>query len=210
MASGLGGIILLAASVCRKGRAMKFTLLAIGKIKEKWMRQGIEEYVKRLKPIAPLEIIAQDEEKMPENPSPAMKERVMEKEGEKMLKYLSGDDCLVLLDLKGDPMSSEGLADWISRRMVTGTSHFYFMIGGPYGNGKNIQHRADLKISISAMTFTHQMARLILSEQLYRAMKVIGMNRTIYKEASRGNHFSRPMFSSPALLLQFRFERIKI
>lgn len=63
MASGLGGIILLAASVCRKGRAMKFTLLAIGKIKEKWMRQGIEEYVKRLKPIAPLEIIAQDEEK---------------------------------------------------------------------------------------------------------------------------------------------------
>lgn len=173
MASGLGGIILLAASVCRKGRAMKFTLLAIGKIKEKWMRQGIEEYVKRLKPIAPLEIIAQDEEKMPENPSPAMKERVMEKEGEKMLKYLSGDDCLVLLDLRGDPMSSEGLADWISRRMVTGTSHFYFMIGGPYGNGKNIRHRADLKISISAMTFTHQMARLILAEQLYRAMKII-------------------------------------
>ena len=79
---------------------MKFTLLAIGKIKEKWMRQGIEEYVKRLKPIAPLEIIAQDEEKMPENPSPAMKERVMEKEGEKMLKYLSDDDCLVLLDLR--------------------------------------------------------------------------------------------------------------
>ena len=78
MASGLGGIILLAASVCRKGRAMKFTLLAIGKIKEKWMRQGIEEYVKRLKPIAPLEIIAQDEEKMPENPSPAMKVTVME------------------------------------------------------------------------------------------------------------------------------------
>lgn len=97
----------------------------------------------------------------------------MEKEGEKMLKYLSDDDCLVLLDLRGDPMSSEGLADWISRRMVTGTSHFYFMIGGPYGNGKNIKNRADLKISISAMTFTHQMARLILSEQLYRAMKII-------------------------------------
>lgn len=88
---------------------MKFTLLAIGKIKEKWMRQGIEEYVKRLKPIAPLEIIAQDEEKMPENPSPAMKERVMEKEGEKMLKYLSDDDCLVLLDLRGIPCPRK---DW--------------------------------------------------------------------------------------------------
>ncbi len=152
---------------------MKFTILGIGKIKEKWMRQGIEEYVKRLKPIAPLEIIEQDEEKMPESPSPAMKEKIMEKEGEKLLKYLKDDDCLVLLDLKGKPMSSEGLADWISDRMVKGTSHFYFMIGGPYGNGENIRRRADMKISISAMTFTHQMVRLILSEQIYRAMKII-------------------------------------
>ena len=152
---------------------MKFTILAIGKIKEKWMRAGIEEYTKRLTPISKVEIIAQDEEKMPENPSPAIKEKVMEKEGEKMLKYLSPDDCLVLLDLKGKPMSSEELASWIQSRMVSGTSHFYFMIGGPYGNGENIRKRANLKISISAMTFTHQMARMILTEQLYRAMKII-------------------------------------
>ncbi len=152
---------------------MKFTILAIGKIKEKWMRSGIDEYVKRLTPISKLDIIAQDEEKMPDNPSPVMKEKVMEKEGEKMLKYLSDDDCLVLLDLKGKPMSSEELASWIQGRMVSGTSHFYFMIGGPYGNGENIRKRANLKISISAMTFTHQMARLILTEQLYRAMKII-------------------------------------
>ncbi|WP_302482858.1 23S rRNA (pseudouridine(1915)-N(3))-methyltransferase RlmH [uncultured Dialister sp.] len=152
---------------------MKFTFLTIGKIKEKWMRQGIDEYLKRLSPIAKVEILSPDEEKMPENPSPALKEKVMEKEGEKLLKYLKDEDFLILLDLKGIPVTSEGLADILRKRMVSGTSHFFFMIGGPYGNGENIRKRANLKISISAMTFTHQMARLILAEQVYRAMKII-------------------------------------
>ena len=152
---------------------MKFTFLTIGKIKEKWMRQGIDEYLKRLSPIAKVEILSPDEEKMPENPSPALKEKVMEKEGEKLLKYLKEEDFLILLDLKGKPVTSEGLADILRKKMVSGTSHFFFMIGGPYGNGENIRKRANLKISISAMTFTHQMARLILAEQVYRAMKII-------------------------------------
>lgn len=152
---------------------MKFTFLTIGKIKEKWMRQGIDEYLKRLSPIAKVEILSPDEEKMPENPSPALKEKVIEKEGEKLLKYLKDEDFLILLDLKGKPVTSEELAHIIRQRMVSGTSHFFFMIGGPYGNGENIRRRADLKISISAMTFTHQMARLILAEQVYRAMKII-------------------------------------
>ncbi|WP_301873336.1 23S rRNA (pseudouridine(1915)-N(3))-methyltransferase RlmH [uncultured Dialister sp.] len=152
---------------------MKFAFLTIGKIKEKWMRQGIDEYLKRLSPIAKVEILSPDEEKMPENPSPALKEKVMEKEGEKLLKYLKDEDFLILLDLKGKSVTSEGLADILRKRMVSGTSHFFFMIGGPYGNGENIRKRANLKISISAMTFTHQMARLILAEQVYRAMKII-------------------------------------
>ncbi|WP_302550828.1 23S rRNA (pseudouridine(1915)-N(3))-methyltransferase RlmH [uncultured Dialister sp.] len=152
---------------------MRFTFLTIGKIKEKWMRQGIDEYLKRLSPIAKVEILSPDEEKMPENPSPAMKEKVMEKEGDKLLKYLKDEDFLILLDLKGKPVTSEGLADILRRKMVSGTSRFFFMIGGPYGNGENIRKRANLKISISAMTFTHQMARLILAEQVYRAMKII-------------------------------------
>lgn len=152
---------------------MRFTFLTIGKIKEKWMRQGIDEYLKRLSPMAKVEILSPDEEKMPENPSPAMKEKVMEKEGDKLLKYLKDEDFLILLDLKGKPMTSEGLADILRRKMVSGTSRFFFMIGGPYGNGENIRKRANLKISISAMTFTHQMARLILAEQVYRAMKII-------------------------------------
>lgn len=152
---------------------MKFTFLTIGKIKEKWMRQGIDEYLKRLSPIAKVEILSPDEEKMPENPSPALKEKVMEKEGEKLLKYLKDEDFLILLDLKGKPVTSEELAHIIRQKMVSGTSHFFFMIGGPYGNGENIRKRANLKITISAMTFTHQMARLILAEQVYRAMKII-------------------------------------
>lgn len=152
---------------------MKFTFLTIGKIKEKWMRQGIDEYLKRLSPIAKVEILSPDEEKMPENPSPALKEKVMEKEGEKLLKYLKDEEFLILLDLKGKPVTSEELAHIIRQKMVSGTSHFFFMIGGPYGNGENIRKRANLKISISAMTFTHQMARLILAEQVYRAMKII-------------------------------------
>lgn len=152
---------------------MKLTFLTIGKIKEKWMRQGIDEYLKRLSPIAKVEILSPDEEKMPENPSPALKEKVMEKEGEKLLKYLKDEDFLILLDLKGKPVTSEELAHIIRQKMVSGTSHFFFMIGGPYGNGENIRKRANLKISISAMTFTHQMARLILAEQVYRAMKII-------------------------------------
>lgn len=152
---------------------MKFTFLTIGKIKEKWMRQGIEEYLKRLSPMAKVEILSPDEEKMPENPSPALKEKVMEKEGDKLLKYLKDEDFLILLDLKGKPVTSEELAGILQKKMVAGTSHFFFMIGGPYGNGENIRQRADLKISISAMTFTHQMARLILAEQVYRAMKII-------------------------------------
>lgn len=152
---------------------MKFTFLTIGKIKEKWMRQGIEEYLKRLSPMAKVEILSPDEERMPENPSPALKEKVMEKEGDKLLKYLKDEDFLILLDLKGKPVTSDGLAEILQKKMVAGTSHFFFMIGGPYGNGENIRKRADLKISISAMTFTHQMARLILAEQVYRAMKII-------------------------------------
>lgn len=152
---------------------MKFTFLTIGKIKEKWMRQGIEEYLKRLSPMAKVEILSLDEERMPENPAPALKEKVMEKEGDKLLKYLKDEDFLILLDLKGKPVTSEGLAEILQKKMVAGTSHFFFMIGGPYGNGENIRKRADLKISISAMTFTHQMARLILAEQVYRAMKII-------------------------------------
>ena len=139
---------------------MRFSIRAIGKIKEKWMREGIEEYSKRLKPVAKVDVLESDEEKMPE------------KEGEKLLRSIQDSGCVVLLDMNGKKVSSEELAAWIAQKTIMGTSHFYFIIGGPYGNGKNIQARADLKLSMGPMTFTHQMARLILFEQLYRAVKI--------------------------------------
>lgn len=152
---------------------MIFTVLCIGKIKEKWNRMGIEEYAKRLSPMARVEFIEYNEEKMPKNASEAEKQNVLEKEGEKLLRNVKENDFVILLDLKGKLFTSEALAALLADRMVNGTSHFFFMIGGPFGNGRNIQKRANVKISMGHMTFTHQMVRLLLSEQLYRAMKII-------------------------------------
>lgn len=152
---------------------MKLTIAGIGKIKEKWMRDGIGEYVTRLTPLSRLRMIEQDEEKMPANPSEAIKGKVMEKEGEKILKYVADDDFVILLDTGGKEMSSTELSDLLASKMVAGKSSFVFMIGGPFGNGNNLRRRADVRLSLSPMTFTHQMARLILAEQLYRAMKIM-------------------------------------
>ncbi len=152
---------------------MRFTIAGIGKIKEKWMRDGIQEYVTRLGPMAKVQIIEQDEEKMPAAPSEAIKEKVMEKEGEKILKYVGEGDYVILLDTSGKELSSPALSELLARQMTAGKSRFTFLIGGPFGNGRNLRARADFRLSLSPMTFTHQMARLILAEQLYRAMKIM-------------------------------------
>lgn len=152
---------------------MKLTILALGSIKESWMKNGIAEYMKRLMPFAKVQVIERNELKMPGVPSQTDKQRILEEEGEKILKYVGEKDCVVLLDLKGKKMSSENLAQWMENKMIAGNSSFCFMIGGPYGNGENLRKRADLKLSLSDMTFTHQMSRLILVEQLYRSMKII-------------------------------------
>lgn len=152
---------------------MKFTIAGIGKIKEKWMRDGIREYITRLSPMAKVQVIEQEEEKMPVSPSNAIKEKVMEKEGDKILKYVGSDDYVILLDTGGKEISSVDLSNLLSRQMVGGKSSFTFLIGGPFGNGDNLRRRADMKLCLSPMTFTHQMARLILVEQLYRAMKIM-------------------------------------
>lgn len=152
---------------------MKLTILALGSIKENWMKNGVGEYIKRLMPFAKVQVIERNESKMPGVPSQADKQRILEEEGEKILKYVGEKDCVVLLDLKGEKMSSEDLAQWLENKMVAGNSSFCFMIGGPYGNGENLRKRANLKLSLSDMTFTHQMSRLILVEQLYRSMKII-------------------------------------
>lgn len=152
---------------------MKITIAGIGKIKEKWMRDGIREYTTRLTPMVKLEIAEQDEEKMPPMPSAAAKAKVLEREGEKLLKYTGADDFVILLDIGGKEVSSPGLSSLLEKQMVAGKSRFVFLIGGPFGNGENLRRRADVRLSMGPMTFTHQMARLLLAEQIYRAMKIM-------------------------------------
>ena len=100
------------------------------------MRAGIQEYVKRLTPFSKWEELEQNEVKMPDNCSPVMKEKILMEEGESLLKHIRDEDYLILLDLKGKEMTSEEFAGCLNDKMLTGTNHFYFMIGGPCGNGK--------------------------------------------------------------------------
>lgn len=111
------------------------------------MRAGIQEYVKRLTPFSKWEELEQNEVKMPDNCFPVMKEKILMEEGESLLKHIRDEDYLILLDLKGKEMTSEEFAGCLNDKMLTGTNHFYFMIGGPCGNGENIRKRANLRIS---------------------------------------------------------------
>lgn len=152
---------------------MKITIAGIGKIKEKWMKDGIAEYTMRLSPIAKVDMIELSEEKMPENPPQAVKMRVLDTEAEKLLRAAGTSDYTILLDLAGKEISSEQFSDLFHEQMLSGKNHFTFLIGGPYGNGDALRCAADFRLKFSPMTFTHQMARLILVEQIYRAMKIL-------------------------------------
>lgn len=151
---------------------MKFTFLLTGKLKERWLKEGVEEYILRLSPFVKTEFREWTEEKMPEHPSDILRERVLNAEGDKILRALPDKGHLILLDTEGKEMSSPALSEYIDRRAVEGVSHFFFAVGGPFGTGSHIRSRADLRLSLGPMTLTHQMARLILLEQLYRAVKI--------------------------------------
>ncbi len=151
---------------------MKITIACVGKIKEKYLTAGIAEFTKRLTPFCKLETLAINEEKMPENPSPAEKEQVLEKETQRLLGIIQENSYVILLDVIGKPISSPELAAKIDSLGLSGHSHLTFVIGGAFGYTDALRKRADLAISFSRMTFTHQMIRLLLLEQIYRAFKI--------------------------------------
>lgn len=151
---------------------MKITIVAVGKIKEKYLTAGIQEFLKRLTPFAKLNIIEIDEEKMPENPSEAEKQKTLIKEGERLLKAVPEGSHLIVLDVYGKNISSEDLADNIAGLGLQGQSHITFLIGGAFGLSADVRKAAKEKLSFSKMTFTHQMVRLLLVEQVYRAFKI--------------------------------------
>ena len=151
---------------------MKINIVCAGKLKEKYLTAGISEFLKRLKPMAQVEILEIHEEKMPDNPSEAEKELVLQKEGEKLLKLVPSGSYLFVLDVYGEELSSEELAAKIDKLGLSGKSNLTFLIGGAFGLSQEVRQAADMKLSFSRMTFTHQMVRLLLVEQIYRAYQI--------------------------------------
>jgi 23S rRNA (pseudouridine1915-N3)-methyltransferase len=152
---------------------MKITLICVGKLKEKYLSQGVEEYSKRLSRYCTLEIIELADEKTPDNAGVALEDIIKKKEGERILKALKEDSYCIALAIDGNMLSSEELASKIETLGVSGTSHISFIIGGSLGLSEDVLKRADYKLSFSKMTFPHQLMRMILLEQIYRAYRII-------------------------------------
>lgn len=151
---------------------MKITIACVGKIKEKYLTQGIEEFTKRLTAFCKLETLSINEEKMPDNPSPAEKEQVLDRETKRLMAIIPENSYVILLDVIGKQISSPELAEKIDALALAGTSHITFVIGGAFGYTDALRKKADFALSFSKMTFTHQMIRLLLVEQIYRAFKI--------------------------------------
>lgn len=152
---------------------MKITLITVGKIKEKYLKDAIAEYSKRLNRYCKLEIVEVADEKTPDNASDTVEDAIRDKEGERILKYVKEDAYVITLEIAGKMLTSEEMAEKIEKLGVQGTSHIIFIIGGSIGLGKEILKRSDYALSFSKMTFPHQLMRVILLEQIYRSYRII-------------------------------------
>lgn len=151
---------------------MNINIITVGKLKEKYLKLGIDEFKKRLSKYCKLEIIELDDEKAPENLSDKEMEMIKDKEGKKILGKVKGNSYVIALAIDGKNLSSEELARTIESLGVRGNSHITFVIGGSLGLSDEVLERADYKLSFSKMTFPHQLMRLILLEQVYRAFRI--------------------------------------
>ncbi|UWF56824.1 23S rRNA (pseudouridine(1915)-N(3))-methyltransferase RlmH [Staphylococcus hyicus] len=151
---------------------MKITIIAVGKLKEKYWKQAIAEYEKRLSAYTKVEIIEVPDEKAPENISDKEIEQVKEKEGQRILAKVKPQSTVITLEIQGKMLSSEALAKEIDQRMTQGASDFTFIIGGSNGLHQDVMNRSNFALSFSKMTFPHQMMRVVLLEQVYRAFKI--------------------------------------
>ena len=152
---------------------MKITIVCVGKLKEKFFRDAVEEYGKRLGRYCRLEILEMEDEKTPEGASPLQTEKILEKEAGRILGKLREDAFVCTLEVQGKKLSSEGMAQWLEQLAVQGKSHIAFVIGGSLGLHTLVRRRADFALSFSDMTFPHQLMRVILCEQIYRAFRII-------------------------------------
>ena len=152
---------------------MKITLICVGKVKERFFREAIEEYAKRLSRYCKLDIIEVADEKTPENASELMEEAIKEKEMERIQNRIPEDAYVIILDIWGKKMDSVAFGKKIEQLGISGKSHLAFVIGGSLGLHQKIKDKADFSVSFSDMTFPHQLMRVILLEQIYRGYRIV-------------------------------------
>lgn len=159
---------------------MKISILAIGKIKEKYLQDGISEYLKRISPYCKINILEFPDAPIRSNDDAYEIEKAKISEGKNVLKAIKANDYVVALDLNKKQLDSIEFSSFVMKSLEIGASHLVFVIGGSYGLSDELKSRANTSISLSKMTFLHQMTRLILLEQIYRAFKITN-NETYHK-----------------------------
>jgi len=152
---------------------MKITCITVGKVKEKFYRQALEEFQKRLQKYCKLEIIEVTDEKTPDKAGIKIEEQIKVVEGERILKHIRDNDYVIALAIEGQTLTSKRLAKTIEQLGIGGNSSIAFIIGGSLGLSKDVYKRANYQLSFSAMTFPHQLMRVILLEQIYRSFRII-------------------------------------
>lgn len=152
---------------------MRITIITVGKIKEKYWKDAIAEYTKRLNRYCKLDIIEVADEKTPEQASEALEDMIRSREGERILRFLKDDMYVITLEINGKMVNSEELAHKIEDLGIRGKSHIAFVIGGSIGLGNEVLGKSDFSLSFSELTFPHQLMRVLLLEQIYRSYKII-------------------------------------
>ncbi len=152
---------------------MRITIICVGKVKEKFYRDAIDEYAKRLSKYCKFEIVEVADEKTPDKASPVEEEQIKEREAQRILAKIKPDSYVCTLEIAGKELSSTELADWMEKNAISGKSQITFVIGGSLGLHSSVLNRSDYALSFSRMTFPHQLMRVILSEQIYRAFRII-------------------------------------
>lgn len=152
---------------------MKITILTVGKVKEKFYRQAIEEFEKRLSRYCKLEILEVVDEKTPDSASETEEMQIKDKEGQRLLKHIKEDAWVCALAIDGKMLDSLELSERIEQLGIKGKSHLIFVIGGSLGLAQEVLNRADFLLSFSKMTFPHQLMRVVLLEQIYRSYRIM-------------------------------------
>lgn len=150
----------------------RFTVLAVGRLKERWLREGCEEYVKRIGAWGGVDVVEVAESRLPDSPGEALIEGCIREEGERLLSRVPAGAAVVALCIEGKQYTSTQLARLIEREALAGVGKLAFIIGGSHGLSEQLKSRAAVRLSMSGMTFPHQLARVMLLEQLYRALSI--------------------------------------